>query len=187
MEQVEIRMAEPKDCAKILDIYRYYVENTAVSFEYEVPTETEFCFRIETTLKKYPYLVAVSDGTIRGYAYAGPFIRRAAYDWSAETTIYLEPGRKRQGIGRKLYGELEMRLQEKGILDLYACIGSPENEDAYLTNDSEKFHARMGFRKVGTFYRCGYKFGRWYHMIWMEKIIGEHRLNQGRPFQPFPS
>lgn len=182
MEYIKIRMAEPDDSAEILEIYRYYVKHTAVSFEYEVPTESEFCSRIETTLTKYPYLVSERDGKLTGYAYAGPFIKRAAYDWSAETTIYLEPDSRRQGIGRRLYEELEKRLKEMGILNLYACIGSPEAEDEYLTCDSERFHACMGFRKVGTFSQCGYKFGRWYHMIWMEKIIGEHGLNQGSPF-----
>ena len=70
--------------------------------------------------------------------------------------------------------ETVKRLREMGMLNLYACIGDPVEEDEYLTRDSETFHARMGFIKVGTFRRCGWKFGRWYNMIWMEKLIGEH-------------
>ena len=65
-----------------------------------------------------------------------------------------------------------------GILNLYACIGYPEQDDAYLTGNSAAFHAHLGFCRVGEFHRCGYKFGRWYHMIWMEKIIGTHRAPQ---------
>ena len=81
-------------------------------------------------------------------------------------------------MGRKLYGALEDRLREMGILNLYACIAWPEQEDEYLTGNSAEFHARLGFAQVGKFHQCGYKFGRWYHMIWMEKSIGEHRAEQ---------
>lgn len=80
-------------------------------------------------------------------------------------------------MGRKLYGELEAALAEMGITNLYACIGLPEEEDEYLTRSSAEFHAHMGFAAVGTFRRCGRKFRRWYDMIWMEKIIGEHGDN----------
>ena len=80
----------------------------------------------------------------------------------------------RQGLGKTLYGALEQRLAEMGILNLYACIGFPDKEDEYLTSNSADFHAHLGYRRVGEFHRCGYKFGRWYHMIWMEKIIGRH-------------
>ncbi|MBQ7477690.1 MAG: N-acetyltransferase, partial [Selenomonadaceae bacterium] len=101
-------------------------------------------------------------------------VGRAAYDWSAELTIYLNPEEKGHGIGRKLYEAIEEKLAGMGIKNLYACIGDPLEEDEYLTRNSEKFHAHMGFTKVGTFHKCGHKFGRWYNMIWMEKIIGKH-------------
>ena len=90
MENMIIRTATANDAEAILNIYAYYVENTAITFEYDVPTLEEFTQRIENTLKKYPYLVAEKDGEILGYAYAGVFKDRAAYDWSAETTIYLK-------------------------------------------------------------------------------------------------
>lgn len=77
-------------------------------------------------------------------------------------------------VGRKIYEALEMKLGEMGILNLYACIGCPEVNDEYLTTNSADFHAHMGFVKVGEFHKCGYKFGRWYNMILMEKIIGKH-------------
>ena len=100
---------------------------------------------------------------------------RAAYDWACELTIYLDPEVRRKGLGRKLYGELEKRLARMGILNLYACIGYPETEDEYLTRNSAEFHAHLGFALCGRFNRCGYKFDRWYDMVWMEKQIGEHR------------
>ena len=176
-----IRTATLQDAQRILEIYADYVVNTAVSFEYEPPTLSEMASRMENTLRRYPYLVVEEDGVIQGYCYAGPFIRRAAYDHAAELSIYLDRSARRRGYGRALYEAMEDRLHSMGIINLYACIGDPIEEDQYLTRDSERFHRRMGFEKVGTFHRCGRKFGRWYNMIWMEKIIGEHDLSECRP------
>lgn len=175
---IKIRNATLEDAGRILEIYDYYVKNTAITFEYDTPTLTEFRKRMEKTMERYPYLVIEVDGHIEGYAYAGPFGGRAAYDWSCETTIYLNHNAKKCGLGRKLYEALEQALQSMGILNLYACIGYPQQEDEYLTTNSADFHEHFGFKKVGEFYKCGYKFNRWYHMIWMEKIVGNHGMNQ---------
>lgn len=173
-----IRSAVPGDAGRLLEIYDYYVQNTAISFECRTPTPEEFRSRMEKTMRRYPYLVIQQDGIVQGYAYAGPFVGRAAYDWSCEMTIYLAPDARKSGMGRALYQALEDALRKMGILNLYACIGYPEEEDEYLTKNSAQFHAHLGYQKVGEFHRCGRKFGRWYHMIWMEKIIGDHRENQ---------
>lgn len=172
MENIVIRSASVNDAEALLNIYAYYVENTAITFEYKVPTVEEFQQRIANTLKKYPYLVAEKEGTILGYAYAGVFKDRAAYDWSAEVTIYLSHNATKCGIGRKLYEALETEMKKRGFLNLYACIGYPVEEDEYLTKNSAQFHAHLGYQTVGEFHKCGYKFGRWYNMIWMEKLIG---------------
>ncbi|MBO4400453.1 MAG: GNAT family N-acetyltransferase [Selenomonadaceae bacterium] len=172
-----IRMATIDDAEQILKIYAYYVENTAISFECAVPTLENFRGRIVATLKKYPYLVAERGGKILGYAYAHEFVGRAAYDWSAELTIYLDRNERQRGLGRRLYEALEENLREMGILNLYACIGWTEREDEFLNQNSAKFHEHLGFRRVGLFQNCGRKFGRWYDMIWMEKIIGGHVEN----------
>lgn len=173
-DYITIRTATVDDAEAILNIYQYYVLNTAITFEYEVPMLEEFRTRIANTLKKYPYLVAVQEERILGYAYAGAFGSRAAYGWSAETSIYLAPDARKSGLGRRLYEALEIALKEMGILNLYACIGYPEIEDEYLNKNSAQFHEHFGFKTVGEFHKCGYKFNRWYNMIWMEKIIGEH-------------
>lgn len=170
-----IRTATPEDAARILEIYAYYVEHTAISFEYAIPTLSEFQNRIKRTLERYPYLVIETDDGIQGYAYAGSFIGRAAYQHSCEMTIYLDPHSHKQGLGRKLYEALENRLKEMGFLNLYACIGWPETEDEYLNRNSADFHAHLGYTKAGIFHKCGYKFNRWYDMIWMEKLIGAHQ------------
>ncbi|MCR5489542.1 MAG: GNAT family N-acetyltransferase [Saccharofermentans sp.] len=166
-----IRSATADDAGRLLEIYSFYVEKTAISFEYDVPDIEEFRGRIQNTLKRYPYLVLEDDGKIQGYTYAGVFKDRAAYDRSCEVTIYVDKESKGKGYGRALYNALEETLKKTQITNLYACIGDPEEEDEYLTKDSERFHGYMGYKKVGVFHRCGFKFDRWYNMIWMEKIL----------------
>lgn len=169
-----IRNATTADAKRLLDIYDYYVRNTAITFECDTPSLDAFTARMEKTMERYPFLVILNDDVIQGYAHAGPFVGRAAYDWSCELTIYLDRHAQKCGMGRMLYDALEDAAQRMGILNLYACIGCPEAEDEYLTTNSADFHAHMGFVKVGEFHKCGRKFGRWYNMIWMEKIIGPH-------------
>ena len=179
--QIEIRSAVPADAERRLSIYAYYVENTAITFEYDVPSLDDFRDRMENTMKRYPFLVVLKDGTVEGYAYAGPFVGRAAYDRSSETTIYIRADSRKSGLGRILYEALEAELKKMGILNLYACIGYPMIADEYLTTNSADFHAHLGYEKVGEFHMCGYKFERWYNMIWMEKIIGDHDLKSSIP------
>ena len=150
--EIKIRPATEADAAEILNIYAPYITDTAITFEYDVPTLEE----------------------IIGYAYAGAFYGRAAYDWSAETTIYVKKGCRHSGVGKLLYQALETALKAQNIINLYACIGYPEEDDEYLTKNSKQFHEHLGYRLIGEFRKCGYKFGRWYHMVWMEKMIGEH-------------
>lgn len=184
-DRTTIRIATPADAERLLQIYAPYVTDTAISFEYTVPSVTEFRTRINNTLQKYPYLVAEHNGQIVGYTYAGPFIARAAYGWNVETTIYLQKDKKKAGIGRALYEALEKALTLQNILTANACIGYPETEDAYLTLNSIQFHEHLGYRMVGVFHQCGYKFGRWYHMAWMEKHLGEH-TDRPDAVIPFP-
>lgn len=181
---VTIRTAELGDAKRLLEIYTPYVEHTAITFEYVVPTLEEFRDRIAHTLQRYPYLVAELDGRIVGYTYVGAFKERAAYDWAVETSIYVDREVRRQGIGRKLYDVIEELLRAMHIINLNACIGYPKAEDEYLTKNSVQFHEHLGYRWVGEFHDCGYKFGRWYNMVWMEKVIGEHPDNP-EPVRPF--
>lgn len=183
--KIRIRPAKPEDAEKLLAIYAPYVEQTAITFEYEVPTVEEFRERIHNTLKKYPYLVAEQGGEPVGYAYVGPFHDRPAYDWAVETSIYVDQNKKRMGIGKKLHEALEEELRNRGFLNMNACIAYPAQEDEYLTRNSLGFHTHLGFRPVGSFTRCGYKFGRWYNMVWLEKLMGEHPASPA-PVRPFP-
>lgn len=168
---IKIRDAKPEDVKRLLEIYDYYVQNTAISFEYDTPSEDDFTARMEKITKRYPYLVIEKDGHIEGYAYAGVFKDRPAYDWSCEMTIYIDRNERKNGMGRMLYEALEERLKAQGIRNLYACIAYPDVEDEYLTKNSADFHEHLGYKKVGEFHGCGYKFGRPYNMIWMEKMV----------------
>ena len=182
---VTVRNAVMEDAQRLLEIYDYYVRHTAITFEYDTPFPAEWKERMERTMRRYPYLVVMRNGCIEGYAYAGAFVGRAAYDWSCELTVYLDPRARGCGLGRMLYEALEKALRDMGVLNLYACIGYPRSEDEYLTANSANFHAHLGFAKVGEFHQCGYKFGRWYDMIWMEKVIGAHRAEH-LPVTPYP-
>lgn len=179
-----IRPAVPADAEALLEIHNWYIQNTAVNFSYEPLTQGEFAHRMEHLGQRWPFLTAEAEGRVLGYAHAGPFVGRAAYDWSAEVTIYLHPEARRKGVGRGLYTALEDRLKTMGIRSLYACIGMPEREDEVLTLDSVRFHRAMGYRAVGEFKNCAYKFGSWLHMVWMEKLIGDH-THPPDPVVPF--
>ena len=182
---LRIRTAHLSDAPALRAIYAPYVEKTAITFEYTVPDVEEFAARMRATLRRYPYLVAERGGELVGYAYAGPFGTRAAYDWAVETSVYVRQDQRKMGTGRALYQALEDVLRMQNILNVNACIAWQEGEDETLTHDSVLFHRRMGYRLVGEFFQCGYKFGRWYNMVWMEKHLGPH---PDRPADvvPFP-
>ena len=243
---IKLRLATPQDVDALLEIYAPYVKQTAISFEYDVPSTAEFTERIEQALRRYHYLLAyvsneaacaddernenfkisasaagvgseilpvdeaqnrassavkqnsanlialtkqsgvnLKPGQILGYAYASAFKERAAYDWSAESSVYVSQNAHAFGIGRLLYEALQRTLKAQNIANMNACIAC--GDDEYLNDASVRFHERMGFRFVGRFQRCAYKFSRWYDMAWMQKPIGEHLQNQPamRPFARF--
>ncbi len=169
-----IERVTENDAEELLQIYAPYIEETAITFEYEVPSIADFRHRISSISSKYPYLKAVENGQILGYAYAGCFKDRSAYDWSVESTVYVRRDCRKSGIGKALYTSLESALQSMGILNMNACIACPIEKNKYLTDDSIRFHEALGFSEVGRFHKSGCKFGEWFDMIWMEKLIGTH-------------
>ena len=177
-KKVLIRDAVASDAGRLLEIFTWYVKHTAISYAYDPPSLAEFEGMIRTVTEKYPFLVAEVDGVVTGYAFAHAFVGRTAYSWSSELTIYLDRDFRRCGLGKLLYEELERRLKQMGIQNLYACIAYPRVPDEFLDTNSADFHAHMGFTQAGIFHLCAYKFGRWYDMIWMEKLIGEHKTDE---------
>lgn len=179
---IMIRPACGADAATLARIYAHYVEKTAITFEYTAPDTTEMERRRQEISQRYPYLVAESDGKVVGYAYAHAFYGREAYAWSVESSIYVDVNNRKQGVGRRLYEALEKALKSMGILNINACIAVPRNEkDPYVTNGSLHFHQRLGYTLVGRFHNSGYKFERWYDIVWMEKMLGPHTAHPKFP------
>lgn len=174
MKNIVLRDVTIEDAKEILDLYAYYINNTAITYEYDVPSLDEFKHRINSIIETYPYFVATIDNKIVGYAYASSFKARKAYEHSIETSIYVDSNLKGLGIGKVLYAKLEEALIKMNITNVNACIAYTQIEDEYLTNDSVSFHEHLGYKKVGIFHKCAYKFNRWYDMIWMEKFIQDH-------------
>ena len=162
-----IREALPSDAKAIHDIYGYYVANTYITFTENNPDISEYEKSIVNTKKEYPYIVACDmSNKVIGMAYAGRIRHHDAYRYSVEATIYLSnDAPKKQGIGKKLYQELENRLAAMGYKFMYGVI----------TDDNEasiRFHEALGFEKVGHFTDIGYKFGTWKGIVWYRKQIG---------------
>lgn len=178
---IKIRKAKQEDAQRILEIYGYYIKNTAVTFEYEIPSLSDFKKRMERIMSKYPYIVIEKDGLTVGYAYASEFKSRAAYDWSSEASIYIDKEYRNQGLGKLLYSKLEKELNAMGIVNMYACVTATQTEDEYLNDNSLNFHKHIGFNFVGRFNSCGNKFGRWYDMVYLHKQIGEYVFSPEHP------
>lgn len=175
---MNLRIARASDASALAAIYAPYVRETCITFELEAPDAAEFARRMGRTLERYPYLVAEEEGTVLGYAYAGPFKERAAYDWAAETSIYVDRAARGRRVGARLHEGLARCCRAQGVTNLEACIAYPDE------GGSVGFHEHLGYRMVGRFERCGYKLGRWSDMVWMELFLGPHP-SQPEPLRPF--
>ncbi len=174
MNEKIIRMVKDTDAQEILSIYAHYIKETAITFEYEVPTLAEFTKRIREISSDYPYLVCWLDGNIIGYAYAHRQMERAAYQWNAELSVYIDKSHLHHGIGKALYSALIEILQMQNMCNLYGSVTSPNK-------NSEKLHEAFGFSKLGIYHKTGYKCGAWHDVIWFEKNIGDCSL-EPEPF-----
>lgn len=170
---ITIRTAQITDAPAILAIYAYYVEHTAITYEYEVPSLSDFESRMRHTMERYPYLVAEENGTIIGYAYASQYHPRAAYGWNAEMTIYLDHNKHGQGTGRTLYTLLEQILRAQGVVNAVALITSPRTPQESTTYPSVHFHEKMGYQLSGRIPCSGYKFNQWFDTVTMTKQLNE--------------
>ena len=169
-----LRIATENDVPAILEIYAPYILTSTATFEYDVPTEEAFLQRFRDITAQFPWLVWEEEGKISGYAYASAPYTRAAFSWCAEPTVYLAPDARGRNIARKLYSALEKLLEIQGYQVLYALI-TAENIP------SIRFHQKFGYTLQGDFPDCGFKFGRWLGLFWMEK-----RLNSVESPSNFP-
>jgi phosphinothricin acetyltransferase len=169
-----IRIATVRDPREVLAIYAPIVRETAITYETEVPSESEIAGRIASTLEAHPWLACEIDGRFAGYAYAGRFRARTAYQWTAETTVYVADWARKRGVARGLYTSLLECCRVLGYRTAVGVIGLP-NEP------SVRFHLAMGFVEVGVFHRCGYKFNRWQDAGWYERAIGAYEQTPSLP------
>ena len=169
-----IRFAKEADLPAILDIYGPYILNTAISFEYSIPTLEAFTERFRGITCQFPWLVYEEEGKILGYAYGSLPFGREAYRWCAASSIYLAPQAQGKGIGRKLYAALEDLMKKQGYRRTYAIITSDNP-------GSLRFHEKQGFRFIAEFPECGYKFEKLYGVVWMEKMLNSDQIPQDFP------
>ena len=169
-----IRHATLCDAQQCLGIYAYYAKNTAFSFEEDAPDEPQMAQRIGKITQDYPWLVYEDNQTILGYAYASQFRPRSAYCWTAEVTIYLHDQAKRSGIASRLYQELFDDLIQRGFYNAVAVITEPNPQ-------SERFHQKMGFEKIGVFKSIGYKLGKWNDIGWWQKQLQPKAADPVKP------
>ena len=174
----EIRLSRASDAEGCLAVYAPYVLSSAVSFETKPPSVEEFRRRIESISAQYPYIVCLEAGRVIGYAYAHRHKERAAYQWNAELSVYLDGAYRRRGLGRALYGALMEILRLMNVKNVYALVTSPNPA-------SEALHEAMGFRRAGVLSKTGYKMGAWHDVIAFERAIGAVD-RAPEPFIPLP-
>jgi phosphinothricin acetyltransferase len=176
-----VRVADPAlDAERVADIYRYYVEDTDISFEEVAPSVDEMRGRMEAVLAWTPWLVAVeteSDHVI-GYAYASRHRERAGYRWSVDISVYIDCEWHRRGVGRALYAELIPILRRQGMVNVYAGIAVPNPGSVGL-------HESLGMKQIAMYEQVGYKFGTWPDVAWFALRLNEPTSEPAEPI-PYP-
>lgn len=158
-----IRMATLQDCPAVRAIYGQYID-TPITFECVLPPQEAFAERMAGILTDYPYLVCEEQNRVVGYAYAHRQMERAAYQWNAELSVYIDRGCTSKGLGTALYGALEELLRRQGVHTLYGGVTVPNEK-------SRRLHLGRGFVSLGIYHRTGYKNGAWHDVEWFEKAI----------------
>jgi L-amino acid N-acyltransferase YncA len=177
---VIVRLATPADGATLAAIYAPYVRGTVISFELRPPDADELAARIARTIERTPWLVVEVDGVARGYAYAGRFRDRPAYDWSAESGVYVDDASRGLGLGRTLMASLIAVLRLQGFRLLVAGVTPPNPASVAL-------HLALGFRRVGTFQGVGHKFGAWHGVEFFELDLAPRPDGEAAaPIRPLP-
>jgi phosphinothricin acetyltransferase len=169
----QIRLATLSDAPRIIEIYSYYVLNTPVTFETEIPTVSDYESRISRTIQFFPFFVIEEGGRVIGYAYAGWYNVRGGYRWVCESSIYIEAEQRHSGAGSALYGALLRALKDQGFCEVYAILG-PNKE-------SERFHEKFGFIRRGDFRAMGFKLGEWHDVVYYSLPIVERNGDEQPP------
>jgi phosphinothricin acetyltransferase len=160
-----LRLAREEDASAFLEIYAPIVRETAISFELEPPGVDEYRERIRTTLWRLPWLACDENGSLVGYAYAGAFRPRLAYQWTVETTVYVRPSHHRRSVARALYTALVDVLRLQGYRSALAVIALPNAASVAL-------HEKLGFKPAGIFRAAGFKLERWHDVGFWQLSLG---------------
>ncbi len=172
---MQIEDATAADAEACAAVYAPYVRDTVITFELDPPTAQDMARRIATAQRAHAWLVARDGDRVVGYAYGGAYHARPAYRWTCEVSIYLEPGRRRSGLGRSLYTELFARLEARGYRTLVAGMTLPNPA-------SEGLHAALGFERIGVSRSIGWKHDAWRDVAWCQRPIG--RWDDDPPAEP---
>ena len=168
MSNPEIRPATEADLSSITAIYEQAVRFGTATFELIPPDLAEMTRRYRALMDGgFPYFVAVLDGRVVGYAYAGPYRPRPAYRFTVENSVYLDPAIHRRGVGLRLMERLIAECEASGFRQMIAVIGDSANAG------SIGLHRRCGFEMIGTHPSVGLKFGRWLDTVMMQRALGE--------------
>jgi len=164
---VELRPVAASDVAALCDIYAHHVLHGTGTFELTPPDQEDMAGRVgAVTALGLPYLVAVRDGDVLGFAYAGAYRPRPAYRFTVEDSIYLRPDAVGCGLGGRLLRAVLEECERLGIRQVIAVIGDSDNVASIRTHD------RCGFTTIGTFHAVGGKFGRWLDTVLMQRTLG---------------
>jgi phosphinothricin acetyltransferase len=163
---VQVRSAIEEDLVRVREIVNHYIEHSVFNFRTEPQSIDEVRALWAQRHQQFPWLVAVVDDHVVGAAYAGPWNDRAAYRWTVESTIYLDPAAHRRGIGDALYTELLDRLHRQGFHSAVAVIALPNDP-------SVRLHERHGFARVGHLRDAGFKHDAWHDVgFWQRRLEG---------------
>jgi len=171
---MRIRIARAADVPAILEIYRPYIEETAISFEYSAPPLQAFRERFAAVTAKCPWLVCENGDEIMGYAYGAPAFERTAYRWVGDLSVYLRRDARGRGLGRALYEVLEAMMAAQGYQAVYAIVTTANGA-------SIRFHRALGYAEIGMFSDCGFKAGKWYGVTWLEKRLCPVHVPEAEP------
>ncbi|MCP4294608.1 MAG: N-acetyltransferase [Proteobacteria bacterium] len=165
-----IRPVQVDDAEQICDIYNFYVQNTIISFETEIVSVEEMKLRIQSKAPKAPWIIYLEERVIIGYAYAGKWRERVAYENCVESSVYLSQSVTGRGIGSRLYKELMKRIKQAGYHTVLGCIALPNEESISL-------HEKLGFEKIAHFKEVGKKFSQWVDVGYWELLMADYRNN----------
>lgn len=165
MPDFSLRPFDWSDIPALAGIYRHYVEHTAITFDTEAPSEAAVAEKYAGLIRLgHPVIIAARGPTVLGYAYASFYRPRAAYRFTCEDSIYLDPAETGKGVGKALLNELLVQSRAHGFRQMLAVITAE-------TANSIALHEQFGFERVGYYRAVGLKFERWHDIVHLQKAL----------------